>query len=279
MVAGAGAVQAEGEGEPDRGGPQVADLPHEARALQLLGAHPGAPQPAQGLGVGLAGADGRVGRGRPLAGGLQRRQRLGGRRRVGVEEHLQPVARLGLGAQAPDVVDLAARPRRRAQAGEAPRGPHQEGRRPAGRERVGHALVVAHQVVGRHHQRRRAARGRERAGQGEGVERRAGVAADVQRHRLGQAERPAQGGRQLAQPEGRALADRDQGPGRLGAREGRGGGLVGHRERVLVEGRRAEGLGARAARAPVELLDLPQGGPVAGQVGPVPDDLPHAASA
>ena len=276
MVAGRRPVEPERQRQPHRGRPQVADLAHEAGALELLGAHPRPAQPAQGLGVGLARADGRVGAGGPLGGGLEARQRLGRRRRVGVEEHLEAVARLGLGAQAPDVVDLAPGPRRGAQAGEAARAADQEGGRPAGREGVGDALVVADQVVGGHHQRRRPAGGGQRGGQGEGVERRPRVAADVERHDLAEPERPGQGGRELAQPEGRALADRDQRPRGLGALEGRDGGLVGHRQRVLVEGRRRQRLGARPARAPVELLDLPQGGPVAGQVGPVPDDLPHA---
>ena len=276
MVAGPGGVEPQRQGEPHRGRAEVADLPDEAGALQLLGAHAGPAQRPQRLGVGLAGADRRVGRGGPLGGGLERRQRLGGRRPVGVEEHLEAVARLGLGPQAPDVVDLAARARRRPQAGEAARGPHQEGRRPAGRERVGDALVVADQVVGDDHQRGRPAGGGQRAGQRDGVEGRARVAADVERHGLGQAQRPGQRGRELAQPEGRALADGDHGAGGLGPLERRGGGLVGHRQRVLVEGRRAQRLGARAPGAAVEPLDLPQGGPVAGQVGPVPDDLPHA---
>ena len=279
MVAGRCAVEAERQRQPHRGRPQVADLAHEAGALQLLGAHPRPPQPAQGLGVGLAGADGRVGPGGPLGGGLEGGQRLAGRRSVRVEEHLEPVARLGLGAQAPDVVDLAARPRRGPQAGEAALAADQEGRRAPGAERVGNALVVAHQVVGDHHQRRRPAGGRQRPGQLHRIEARRGAAAQIERHDLGEAERPRQGGRQLAQAERRALADRDQGARRWRAREGPPGGLVGHRQRVLVEGRRRQRLGARAARAPVELLDLPQGGPVTGQVGPVPDDLPHAASA
>ena len=105
------------------------------------------------------------------------------------------------------------------------------------------------------------------------------VPADVEGRRLVEPERAREGRRQLAQPEGRRLADRDHDPGRGRAREGRGRRLVGHREGVLVEGRRAQRLGPRAARAAEELLDLPEGGPVAGQVRPVPDDLPHAASA
>ena len=276
MLAGARAVEPQRQRDPDRGRAEVADLADEARVLELLGRDAGAPERPQRLGVGLAGADRRVGRGGPLGGALERAQRLGAGGRVGVEEHLEPVARLGLGAQAPDVVDLAAGARRRPEAREAARRADQEGRRAAGRQRVGDALVVADQVVGDDHQRRRAALGRQRPGQPEGVERRARAPADVERHGVRQAERARQRRRQLAQPEGRALADGDHGPRGLGAGERRPGGLVGHRQRVLVEGRRRQGLGARAPRAPVEGLDLAEGGPVAGQVGPVPDDLRHA---
>ena len=56
------------------GGAQVADLAHEAGVLELLGAHPGAAQGAQGLRVGLAGAHRGVGAGgaQPLAPSIQR---------------------------------------------------------------------------------------------------------------------------------------------------------------------------------------------------------------
>ena len=279
MLAGGGRVEAHRQGHADRGRPEVADLPHEARALELLGADAGLAQAAQGLGVGLAGADGRVVAGRPLGQALEAGQGLRGAGAVGVEEHLEPVAGLGLGAQAPDVVDLAPGARQRAEAGHAARGADQEGHRRAGREGVADPLLVGDQVVRGHHQRRRGAPDRQGRGDLEGVEQRARVAADVQRGHVVEAEGAGQGGRQLAQPEGRRLADGDHRPGGLGALERGARGLVGHREGVLVEGRGAQGLGTRAPGAAVELLDLPEGGPVAGQVGPVPEDLPHAASA
>ena len=102
------------------------------------------------------------------------------------------------------------------------------------------------------------------------------MAADVEGGRPGQAERAGEGRRQLAQAEGRGLADGDDRARRVGALERATDGLVGHREGVLVEGRGGQGLGAGAPGPAVELLDLLEGGPVTGQVRPVPDDLPHA---
>src|SRR5680860_1159918 len=162
VVARLGAVQAHGEGDADRRGPQVADLPHEARALELALADAGLAERAQGLRMRLARADRGVVAGSPLGDPLEAREGVAGRRRVGVEEHLEPVARLGLGAQAPDVVDLAPSACAGAQAGDAARGADQEGGRRAGREGVADALVVADQVVRGHHQRGRAALGGQR---------------------------------------------------------------------------------------------------------------------
>src|SRR5680860_149324 len=61
-----GSIETKGQRDAQRGGPQVADLTDEAGVLELLGADAGLAQPAQGLGVGLAGAHRRVVGGRPL---------------------------------------------------------------------------------------------------------------------------------------------------------------------------------------------------------------------
>ena len=275
MVAGGGAVEAEGQRHADRGGAEVADLPDEARVLQLLRRHTRLPEALQGRGVGLARRDRGVPGGGPLGEPLEARQGLLRRRPVGVEEHLEAVAGLGLGAEAPDVVDLTPRPGGRAEAREAPRGAHQEGARRTGREGVADAVLVADQVVGGHDQRRGVALTGEGAGDLEGVEQRPRVTGDVDRQDAVEAEGAREGGRELAQPEGRRLADRDHGPRRLRPGERRDGGLVGHREGVLVERRGAQRLGARATRTAEEGLDLLERGPVTGQVRPVPEDLRH----
>ena len=203
VVAGRGR-RTQRQGEPDRGRSQVADLADEARALQLLGAHPARPSPRR-VWWRLAGADRRVGRGGPLGGGLAR-QRLGRRRRVGVEEHLEAVARLGLRAQAPHVVDLAPGAPR-AQAGEAPEAPTRKAAA-AGRERVGDALIVADQVVQTHQRRRPAGGGQRGPGPGRRAASRGGRPHRAARPRPGRG--PGRGGRQLAQAEGQGLADGDQ---------------------------------------------------------------------
>ena len=278
MVAGLGGVEAHREGDADGGGAEVADLPHERRPLQLLGGDARLPEAAEGLGVGLAGADGGVVAGAALGLPLEAGEGVLGGGAVRVEQHLKPVAGLRLGAEAPHVVHLPAGAGLGAEAGDAAGGAHHERGGGAGGEGVAHPVLVGDEVVGGHHQRRRAVR-REGGGDRERVEEGPGVAAHVEGGRAVQAEGAGQRRRQLPQPERRGLADGDHHAGGVAAVEGRHRRLVRHRQGVLVEGGGGEGLGPGAPGPAVELLDLPQGGPVLGQVRPVPEDLPHRASA
>jgi hypothetical protein len=229
--------------------------------------------------VGLAGADGGVVAGAALGLPLQAGEGLPGGGAVGVEQHLEAVAGLRLGAEAPHVVDLPPGAGPGPEAGDAAGGADHEGGGGAGGEGVADPVLVGDQVVAGDHQRGRLALAGEGGGDRERVEQRAGVAAHVQRDGVVEAEGAGQRRRQLAQPERRGLADGDDGAGPLAALQRRHRRLVGHRQGVLVEGGGGEGLGPGTPGPAVEPLDLPQGGPVLGQVRPVPEDLPHRASA
>ena len=202
------------------------------------------------------------------------REGLLGGRAVGVEEDLEPVASLGLGAEAPDVVDLAAGARRGAEAREAARGPDQERRR----RRRPRAC--------RRRARRCSRGGRRRPPAPAGRPRRRATAAISSASSSAPGWPPTSSGTASCSPRVRArVADslrRPKGgdwltlmtvPGAGAPSRAPDGGLVGHRQGVLVQSRGAQRLGARPPRAPVEGLDLLQGRPVTGQVRPVPDDL------
>ena len=201
---------------PTEAAPRLPISPTKLVPSSCSAATPGLAEAAQGLGVGLAGADRRVGRGAALGGPLQAAERLRGRRRR--RRRRAPRAGSGPRARCPG----ARRRRPRGPRAPRPRGGRSRPRRPPRRPRRRRpraCRTTRSSWLTRWSVATTSAGGPPPAASAPASAKASrsapGVAADVERDRLGQAERAGQRRRQLAQPEGRGLADGDH---RAGAR-------------------------------------------------------------